>query len=227
LPLPPNLEDQARDFANRLSDLLNRTICDGIRLRTFLRTDGRQGWVGYQTSKAAPFPGEAIPVTVSASPPKLFLHIIQTLELDKEGGLFLVVRSSSYGVCLDPSLETTVVHFDYDRAPGNAYPLAHVQVAGESSALGELCERTGSDLSLGQLHLPVGGKRYRPSVEDVVEMLVVEGLAQPRDDKWLHVLEEHRERWHALQLKSVVRRDPEVAAEELDRLGYGVSRPSD
>jgi hypothetical protein len=189
-----------------------------------MRADGQRGWIGFQISKAVPFPGEAIPITISSAPPKLFLHIIQTLELDQDEQQFLLVRSSSYAVCLDSTPDTTILHYDYDRDPGNDYPMAHVQVDGASSSLAELCERTGVHLELGQLHLPVGGKRYRPSVEDLIEMLVVEGFAQARSG-WREALDQHRSYYHDLQLRSVVRRDPDTATQALEWLGYTVTPP--
>lgn len=223
MPLRADLRSQARDFAGRLTDLLNRTICDGPRLKTVMQEDGEVGWVGYKITKDDPFIGEAIPVAVGRKP-RVYLHISQALELDSEGS-FLKVRASNYDLCLDPTLETVVLHYDFNREPGNPYPDAHVQVHGESVAFADLCNRTGVDMTLGRLQIPVGGRRYRPSVEDVIEMLIVEGFAEPRDERWPDILAEHRKRWHEMQLKSVVRREPEIAAEELRRQGWTVTPP--
>lgn len=86
-------------------------------------------------------------------------------------------------------------------------------------------ELAGVTRSLERFHFPVGGKRYRPTVEDMVEFVVIERFAKPRPG-WQAVVRQHRDDWARVQLKSVVRRDPETAAEELRRLGYEVSAPT-
>ena len=77
---------------------------------------------------------------------------------------------------------------------------------------------------LPDFHFPVG-RRYRPSIEDVIEFLIVEGLA-PAKDGWQEAMAETREELRLVQLRSVVRRDPEVAAEELRRRGFTVTPPT-
>jgi hypothetical protein len=223
LPLRPDLENQAREFAHTLTDLLNRTICDGIRLKSVIQDDGELGWVGYRISRRIPFPGEAIPVSIGRRP-NCYLHVMQTLELDEEGS-FLRIQTSSYGLYLDAALDHVLFHYDYDRDPPNNYPMAHIQVEGASESLERLAENLGIELSLGRLHFPVGGKRYRPSVEDIVEFLIVEGLADGRAG-WTDAVEEHRARWYRIQLRSAVRRDSEIAREELQRVGYRVTPPA-
>jgi hypothetical protein len=188
-----------------------------------MQEDGQLGWVGYRISRQAPFPGEAIPITLGRRT-NCFLHVMLTLELE-ERGRFLLVRTSSYGLYLDASLDRVLFHYDYDRDPPADYPIAHVQVGGASDALERIAENLGTDLSLARLHFPVGGKRYRPSLEDVIEFLIIEGLVDARAG-WKQAVEEHRARWYKIQLKSVVRRDPEVASEELQRLGYQVTPPT-
>jgi hypothetical protein len=67
------------------------------------------------------------------------------------------------------------------------------------------------------LHLPVGGKRFRPCLEDLVEMLIVEELTVGRPG-WQEAIEEHRSRFRRIQLMAAVRDDPEATREELSRL---------
>jgi hypothetical protein len=70
-----------------------------------------------------------------------------------------------------------VFHYDDARDPVNGYPLAP---SGEWKLDG-LCEPLGLAAELGRLHFPVGGKRFRPCLEDVIEMLVVERFVWGRD----------------------------------------------
>lgn len=220
----PELARQARQFADRLTALLNATVTNGPPLSAVLQDDGRIGWVGFRIEKRTPFPGEGIPLTISAAPAKCYLHVMQTLRLDAEGA-YLLVQRSSYGIYLESDLRTVVLHYDYDREPDNEYPLAHLQVAGDSGALNELNARVGGDTALGRLHFPVGGKRYRPSLEDIVEFLIVEGFVDARDG-WKQAVDDHRRDFHRIQLMAAARRDPEAAATALSGLGYRVELPT-
>ena len=87
-------------------------------------------------------------------------------------------------------------HYDFHREPRNEYPGAHFQVASSSDWLTELCERARISRPLGRFHFP-GSKRYRPTVEDVIDFLVVEGIARARDG-WLDVVRLHREEWEGI-----------------------------
>lgn len=218
------LERQARQFAEQLTSLLNATVTDGPRLRAVLQEDGRIGWIGFEIERRRPFPGEGIPLTISASPPRCFLHVMQTLTLDPDGG-YLVVQRSSYGLYLEQELATVLFHYDYDRDPEHEYPLAHLQVNGQCPALDELNRRTEGDAALERLHFPVGGKRYRPSLEDVVEFLVIEGFVRAKDG-WRDAVEQHRRDFHRTQLMAATRRDPEAAAQALAGLGYRIELPT-
>lgn len=128
------------------------------------------------------------------------------------------------GVYGRDDFESMVFHYDFNREPDNGYPQPHFQVAGASHSMDELCAHAGLDRGLERFHFPVGGKRYRPTLEDLIDFLVTERIAEPHDG-WLDVLRDHRERWERTQLRSVVRRDPETAALELERMGHLVQRP--
>ena len=210
----PDLRSQASEFAGRTSDLLNRTVANGIRVVAVLQEDGQIGWAGYSISKERPSPGRGIPLTVSAARPRCFLHVMHTL-IQAYG--VLITDQSSFGLYLDQDLGGCVFHYDYTRYPGNPYPAAHVQVDATSTAFDELCSRLNRDAELARLHFPVGGRRFRPCLEDVVEMLIVEGLAVGRDG-WEQAIEEHRTWFRRIQLKAAVRDDPEAVREELERL---------
>jgi len=210
----PDLRDQAAEFARRTSDLLNRTVANGVRIRVVLREDSQLGWAGYEIDRRRPFPGRGIPLTLTAAAPRCYLHVMHTL-VQRYG--VLVTDRSSFGLYLDEQLDRNVFHYDYARDPSNPYPVAHLQVDATSAAFNELCGRVNRDAELGRLHFPVGGKRFRPCLEDLVEMLVVEGLVSSRDG-WQAATTEHRAWFHRIQLKAAVRDDPDAAREELRRL---------
>ena len=64
-----------------------------------------------------------------------------------------------------------------------------------------------------------GGRAALPSrVEDVVEFLITEGLAVPRDERWEDVLRAEREAFQRIQLHAAIRRDPDAGREVLKDL---------
>ncbi len=119
-----------------------------------------------------------------------FLQVGMTLQLDPEVRN-VIVQGSTMGIYCHNDVESMVFHYDFEREPDNEYPAAHLQVAGTSRSMDELCARTGLTRTLDRFHFPVGGRRYRPTVEDVIEFLVVEGIARPHVG-WDAVLRDHR-----------------------------------
>lgn len=84
--------------------------------------------------------------------------------------------------------------------------------------------RRGRVPRVSALHFPLGGHRFRPAFEDVLEMLVREFGLDTRDG-WEDAIRAGRERWRAAQLRAVVRDDPDGAARTLNLLGYQVIPP--
>jgi hypothetical protein len=226
LPAPPDLEAQARAFADDISRLLNTTVTNGIRLSAFIAPHLRAGTVlvgnGVGRQRITPI---SIALTLGTRPPHAWLDAAYTLQLDEEG-VHLTVSRSRFGLYLDDDMTRVLAHWDYEREPVNDYPAAHVQVAGESEHFNELCnlarERLGLDCpsrSLGEFHFPVGGRRYRPTIEDVIEFLIVERLVEWHPG-WRESIDERRRDWEVRQLRAAVRRNPDVAIEELGVDGH-------
>ncbi len=69
----------------------------------------------------------------------------------------------------------------------------------------------------------MGGKRFRPALEDLIEFMVTEEMVEPRPD-WHDTLDVHRAKWEAIQLKAAVRRNQHDAADALKESGWRVSR---
>jgi hypothetical protein len=226
LPQPPDLRAQAFDFARETSELLNGTVAHGIRVRALVSHDGAIGWMGYRINAVEDLPGELIPLTLGQAA-DCFLHVIHTLTLD-EAGEHLQATKTGYGVYVGSgSLDEAdlLVRYDYDREPDHPYADAHMQVRGDSRAVDHLNERLGLSKSLEKLHFPVGGRRYRPALEDVVEFLITEGFVQSREG-WRDVIGYHRTRFHRRQLRAAIRQDPETASGALAKLGFTVQPPA-
>ena len=213
-----DLEGQAREFAAEVTDLLNRTVTDGIRLKSVIANRrATTVHVGYGISPKD-LAAKPVPLGIRR-PPACPLLVAYILGLDPEQA-HLAVAKSQYGLYLDSDRQKMLVHWDYTRDPENDYPVAHVQVNGDCEHFDTLTEkaRNAGRISpmrpLRDFHFPVGGRRFRPALEDVVEFLVVEGLAEMRND-WETVVKEHRDRWEEHQLRAAVRRFPEIALQQL------------
>jgi hypothetical protein len=89
-----------------------------------------------------------------------------------------------------------LLHCDYQREKEHGYPEAHLQICASSSSWEEAGKRlgTGDVRLLPKLHLPVGGRRFRPTLEDVIEFLLVEDLVEA-SPKWNVELEREPRRF--------------------------------
>lgn len=213
---PPDLEAQARAFANETSELLNNTIAVGQRLSAFLTAAGTCV-IGRGVTRSNVIP-ERIPLAVRPkAKPRCFLAVTQTFTLDPEG-VWLTTDRSAFGLYrTDDPDEDALLRYEYEREPDNAYPEAHLHIGRiESEDFEALLVDAGRpEDSVSKLHFPVGGRRFRISLEDVIEFLAVEELVETHDG-WRDVVESHREEWERRQIRAAVRRHPDWAREALD-----------
>ena len=169
---------------------------------------------------------EPIKVSVSKKKARVWLYLVHSYELDPEG-VYLTMTSSTMSLYTSEDMydDELVVSVDYSRDSANGYPGAHLHVAGDRDDLDMVyLGDARKTRKLRDLHLPVGGKRFRPSLEDVIEFIVAEEMCVPRPD-WQATLEGHRRQWQTIQLKAAVRRDPQAAADVLRESGWSVSAP--
>lgn len=134
-----------------------------------------------------------------------------------------------YGGVADP-----LIRFEYVR-DSKEPPGAHIQVHAHRDEMAYLLRLADSGRPkrglkndrlprLSEIHIPVGGHRMRPALEDVLLFLKRE-FAIDTVEGWRTVLEASLMDWRLTQLKSAVRDAPEAAAETLRRLGYVVEAP--
>lgn len=151
-------------------------------------------------------------------------------------GEYLAIEESTIGVAL-VGTEEPLFRYDFSRTSDGKVPGAHLNVHGHRDELVFALTQSGRRQRgksrsysmekgkiprLANLHLPLGGPRFRPSLEDVVEMVVREfGLDTTKD--WQRAIRAGRARWREKQLSAAVRDDPETAAGVLRHLGYEVS----
>jgi hypothetical protein len=144
--------------------------------------------------------------------------------LDSDG--YLTVEQSVYFLYTGPDAGhlTELLHYDYERDK-EGYPEAHIQVIATSEAWDTVLASSGKPKAgVGKLHLPVGGRRFRPALEDLIEALIEEHILDGAPG-WPRIINEHRDRFRRLQLRAAIRREPEVASVALQALGYTISPP--
>jgi hypothetical protein len=99
--------------------------------------------------------------------------------------------------------------YEYERDKADGYPESHLHVRSDWKIGG---------YASSKLHLPLGDRRFRPCLEDLVEFFIVEGATQPRTTRWKEELEPSRQRFFEIQLRAAIRQRPEIARECLDGL---------
>lgn len=140
---------------------------------------------------------------------------------------YLTVKQSYFGILADPDAPNPLFHYDYERDK-EAYTEAHVQVFGANEHLDPMIIELSPNRKkkhMGELHFPVGGRRFRPALEDVLEFLIDEGLVDPKEG-WKDVLETCRAGFRTKQLRAAVRREPDAAVAVLRSMDYKIVEPS-
>jgi hypothetical protein len=209
-----SLEEQAAQFA----DELTRTLVGLLPGAPPAEAD-----VSPESGRVVVGPREDVPLFIGGTR-FARLHVRLRCRLDSRGA-WLAVESS--GFTLIAAMDRTpVIRFEYLRSP-SSIPGAHIQVHAHRGALSHLLSQAGHNTphDISALHIPVGGARFRPCLEDVVQFLVAEcrfdGL-----DGWQEAVKLGRTRWRRAQAAAVARDFPEEAARTLRALGYGVEPPA-
>jgi hypothetical protein len=158
-----------------------------------------------------------------AGKPLASVKVSMSCKLDSVGR-YLAVEESTFNLLalLD---RTPVLRIHYYRSP-RGKPSAHLHVHGHRGALSHLLSQAGheSPHDMSSLHIPLGGSRFRPCLEDFIQFLSVECRFDAQPD-WRQHVEAGRERWRCRQAAAVVRDVPEEAARVLRELGYTVGAP--
>jgi hypothetical protein len=166
--------------------------------------------LGHGLSRSSPSQPTPFPLRIDDKKPRAWMDLSYQVRMDTEGQ-YLTVHSSYCGIFADADLQECLCHFDFERDK-DQYTAAHVQVHGDSPALQKLNRGPDARRPLEKLHFPVGGKRFRPCLEDIIEFLVAERLVEARDGHE-EILEDGRARFHRRQLRAAMRRHPEIVDE--------------
>lgn len=210
------LRDQTIRFANEIKGLLNGTITNHVQIKavTLSKGDDRLFILGNRLDKA--MTAERFRLKPRAPKTELWMDVSFQLRLDAERE-HLMVHKSFFGIFGSQDAKHGLFHYDYERDKADGYPDAHLQVEAVSELFATLNDpKCDSGRSLAALHFPVGGKRFRPCLEDVIEFLVVERIVEARDG-YEKILETGRERFRQNQLMAAMRRDPATVDRFIER----------
>lgn len=129
--------------------------------------------------------------------------------------------------------------YEYERKMARSLPDAHLHVhedPGHESRITQLLRNAGTGTrrarrrrkgfsdTRADLHFPLGGDRFRPTLEDILQTLIEE-LGVDAEPGWEDSLADAREEWRRTQIRAAVRDDPSMAVAVLERAGYSVTPP--
>ncbi len=173
---------------------------------------------------------EGVPLLIGGEP-LATLSLSMYLSLDRSGTFLKTVRSD---MAVKSTLDRTpLMRLDYRADMGKA-PTAHWQVHAERGAFSHLLarahavdpDRVKKPHDLSSLHIPVGGERFRPCLEDLLQFFVQECGVDSKGG-WSEVVERGRELWRHLQLRATIRDAQEETADVLRGLGWAVESSPD
>lgn len=229
--LDTELLSQVDVFAGDIHDVLTRVLPVKVQPLTVTATAGSRPHVVIQQSESS-----GVELTADGTP-VLHLSFRFWCTWDSAGS-YLAVRKSEVGVNSVVS-DTPLFHYDYIAESSEDVASAHLNIhahrdevvfamlaAGRThrGKTRDYAVRKGTIPRVSSLHFPLGGHRFRPCLEDVLEFLIRE-FGLDTKDQWRDVLQTSRRTWRERQLKAAVRDDPDSAAAALRALGYSITVP--
>jgi hypothetical protein len=211
------LTEESRVFSDKVGHLLNRCFpnvpdmrVSPLDERVSIRPDG-------QTDKTAGIP------LCAGGQHLAWLRIHFSCRPDEQRRYLAIDNATFWIVSTKDRSPLFRFEFCYDS---HRAPHSHIQVHAERGALTHLLTRTGHGRphEMSALHLPTGGSRFRPNLEDVIQFLITECGVDALEG-WESAVEESRAEWRAIQTKAVTRAMPAEAAEALRLIGYTVTPP--
>lgn len=224
------LEEESAAFARRISDAVSSFIGQTVPFKA--TSSGSRFVVSDDTD------GIAIPIGEVGT---LALEVNYRCELDG-AGRYLKVLNSKVAVYAgsrpkgDPLFRYEYVHDQGDGLPaGHLHVHAHrdqftrVMTLAAVSGVSRRQAAPDSELEaarMSRIHFPTGGHRFRPTIEDVLQMIEEEFGAKP-GPTWRGVLRTNRVQWRRHQTGAAVRDCPSEAVRVLEELGYVVAAPTE
>lgn len=224
-----SLAGQADDFADRLNKLFRPALGSAVRFGVTEIADVEKFMIGPEPFDTHKRGYSRIPMRRrdETGAPRLELTVTFQCGPDPEHR-WLAVYSSTFGpwIRAGDGSPRPVVRIEYDRS-ATKKPRAHVHFHAESTEIGWLYGAAGKPVPrMAELHFPLGGDRFRPSIEDFLRFIDTEGLfrdwAEPQT--WRQVRDESLREWEYRQARATVRRHRDAAIDQLEDEGFVVTR---
>lgn len=222
------LGQKSQEFVERLNGIIRGCVVDAPEFGIIEAGNDEQLRIG-----PLPFdpdgPGfSLIPLVRSCDDtdqPKLLLKIEFQVSLDDEFD-HLAVQDSTYGLWVRPDMSRTprpVFRIEYNRDAYNK-PAAHVHLHAESMEFGWIYGTAGlPPPRLFEIHFPVGGRRFRPTVEELLKFLDREELFVDWLPGWDELIDRSLEDWEMNQARATVRQHTGAAIAQLQTMGYEIT----
>lgn len=224
-----HLRAKASDFVDQLNQLVGGCIADAPKFEKIAAENQQQLRIGPLPFEVEGSGFAAIPLVRDcddASEPRLSLKVEFRVSLDAHSD-HLAVQQSTYGLWVRPDRKRNprpVFRIEFDR-DAHSKPAAHVHLHAESMEFGWIYGTAGlPPPRLSEIHFPVGGRRFRPTVEELLKFLDREKLFVDWRPGWGELVEESVRKWEMNQARATVRQYPEAAIAQLRAMGYEVAR---
>lgn len=208
------LEELATGFAQTLQDLLRASICPDAVMEY---KPHRRPRLGQPVGVVRPADAGDLPVRWEDGDSIAALRISFNVTLDERDGRYLMVHKSGFALVAAQVSAAPIIRWEFERDK-HSYAAAHIQVHATSHELDQLLAMADRKRPMKDVHFPAGSKRYRSTLEDVVEFLVQEGLAHPLAG-WDEHIERNRAEFAKHQPRGAVARHPVVALGKLHEDG--------
>lgn len=228
-----SLEAQASSFAEDLTATVRALVPDVSPFRARVLESST---VTRFTVRQEPDTG--IPLLV-AGQPLLTLKVKYECALDGVDQYLAINESTFHVFPGDKAAGEPLLRYHYRRTGSGDVPSAHLHVHAHRDATTHVMDGAGAATRRGkqrakstdvprmhELHFPLGGHRFRPCLEDLLEMLVTE-FGVDSTPMAISSLRTGREVWRRKQLRTVVRDDPSEAASVLRSIGFQVLWPNE
>lgn len=226
------LRKSVEEFVGTLNEVLFAAIDTPVRFEATSSRDNDQVFVQAVERESDQAGGLAL-LRAADSPraPALFLNAHYTVEMDPTG-IRLRVVTSMVGLWADVTggrkRPRPIVRVEYDRSQlGRGQVAAHVHLHANSPELAWMYGSTGWPApDLHALHFPVGGRLFRPTLEEFLLFLDRENLFDDWKEGRKPRLIRSLKAWERRQARATARQFPDEAVGALEALGYSVTPPS-
>lgn len=223
------LRARSDEFARHLTSLIRGCVADAPEFGIVETSEEQRLHIGPLPFNSDSSGFSLIPLTrcCDSDQGRLMLKVEFRVSLDDESE-FLAVQHSTYGLWVRPDPRRKprpVFRVEYDR-DAHSKPPAHVHVHAESLEFGWIYGTAGlPPPRLSEIHFPVGGRRFRPTVEEFLRFLNREKLFVDWRSGWDQRVERSLIDWERNQARATVRQHTEAAVSQLRHMGYLVTSP--